>query len=167
MVGNCNNLAPNSTVRKTITVSPSSSSGFRRFFISGDTMKTCYICKEKKPESEMHVSHKSYCKKCRKEHARKWHIKNRDRILSQKREYYQKNKDKETERNRRRRNTVATLASRKLERYVYKGKIIKPNKCSVCGRICNPHGHHDDYSKPLDVKWVCSFCHADIHWPLA
>ena len=43
-------------------------------------------------------------------------------------------------------------------------KLIKPKECQVCGsekgRI---HGHHSDYTKPLDVIWCCASCHADIH----
>ena len=47
---------------------------------------------------------------------------------------------------------------------LYSGKIKRPETCSVCG--CKPnriHGHHVNYYKPLDVVWVCSKCHAEIH----
>lgn len=44
------------------------------------------------------------------------------------------------------------------------GKIIRPDHCSVCNKICVPEGHHPDYSKPLEVVWVCKDCHTAIHW---
>ncbi len=39
------------------------------------------------------------------------------------------------------------------------GKLIREN-CFYCG---NPKSqiHHDDYSKPLDVRWVCFKCHRE------
>jgi hypothetical protein len=43
------------------------------------------------------------------------------------------------------------------------GKIVRPPECEVCSIPCTPHGHHDDYSKPLDVIWCCTACHALIH----
>lgn len=43
------------------------------------------------------------------------------------------------------------------------GKIIKPDCCQVCGSKTRIHGHHHDYTKPLDVVWVCPPCHAKIH----
>jgi len=47
---------------------------------------------------------------------------------------------------------------------VKNGKKDKPNECSICGRPHHRiHGHHDDYTKPLDVIWCCPQCHADIH----
>ena len=51
-----------------------------------------------------------------------------------------------------------------------KGLIIKPESCEHCG-VKNPktargsalQGHHFDYSKPLEVMWLCSFCHRKQH----
>ena len=43
------------------------------------------------------------------------------------------------------------------------GKIVKPQICSVCGRELKIEGHHGDYSKPLEVIWVCKKCHCKIH----
>jgi len=44
------------------------------------------------------------------------------------------------------------------------GEIIRPDSCSICNKKCIPEGHHDDYSKPLEVVWMCKNCHTAIHW---
>jgi hypothetical protein len=46
-----------------------------------------------------------------------------------------------------------------LLRAVRKGDVVRPCTCSLCGIECVPDGHHEDYSKPLDVIWVCKTCH--------
>lgn len=43
------------------------------------------------------------------------------------------------------------------------GRVSKPDKCEICGVGGRIHGHHEDYTKPLDVVWVCPQCHVDIH----
>lgn len=43
------------------------------------------------------------------------------------------------------------------------GKILRPDRCSRCKTECIPHGHHHDYSKPLDVEWLCAGCHKEEH----
>lgn len=44
------------------------------------------------------------------------------------------------------------------------GKLIKPIKCSTCNKDrTRIHGHHDDYSKPFEVTWMCAICHKEWH----
>jgi hypothetical protein len=44
-----------------------------------------------------------------------------------------------------------------------RGDIVKPNKCEKCKRTCKPQGHHEDYSKPFEVEWLCAKCHGKRH----
>lgn len=49
----------------------------------------------------------------------------------------------------------------------HKGLIKSPGACEKCGEAERfsatgrslLHGHHRDYSKPLDVQWLCVKCH--------
>ncbi len=41
-------------------------------------------------------------------------------------------------------------------------KLVRPNHCSICNELCKPHAHHEDYSRPLDIVWVCVRCHRAI-----
>jgi len=49
-----------------------------------------------------------------------------------------------------------------LNNAVHAGKIEK-GPCSVCGKTGRIHGHHRDYSKPLEVVWLCALHHRQIH----
>lgn len=40
--------------------------------------------------------------------------------------------------------------------------IIRKQSCEVCGKI-NAQAHHDDYSHPLIVRWLCSEHHKEWH----
>jgi len=42
------------------------------------------------------------------------------------------------------------------------GKLIK-EPCEICGTAENIQSHHEDYSKPLDVKWLCRKHHRELH----
>lgn len=44
------------------------------------------------------------------------------------------------------------------------GKLVVPDHCEVCEVKADIiDAHHDDYTKPLDVRWLCRDCHATHH----
>ena len=61
------------------------------------------------------------------------------------------------------------LARGRLRDAVKYGKVEKPKHCQRC-KAATPakalDGHHEDYSRPLDVVWLCRSCHglAHIRW---
>lgn len=44
-----------------------------------------------------------------------------------------------------------------------KGKIKRPTKCSACKQKKKLDAHHEDYTKPLEVIWMCRLCHIRHH----
>jgi hypothetical protein len=46
--------------------------------------------------------------------------------------------------------------------YAIKMGDLTAKPCEICGKI-NTHGHHDDYSKALDVRWLCPKHHNEWH----
>jgi transposase-like protein len=56
------------------------------------------------------------------------------------------------------------------EKAIHKNLITNPGTCETCGssgvfrdgRSCI-QAHHDDYDKPLEVRWLCQKCHHEWH----
>jgi hypothetical protein len=54
-----------------------------------------------------------------------------------------------------------------------RGELVRPSHCNRCGKAdvkasdgrSTIHAHHNDYSKPLDVEWLCAKCHAKDETP--
>ena len=61
------------------------------------------------------------------------------------------------------RNQAKRKANEAVNNAVRDGKLIKPDMCSECGVAGRIHGHHDDYAKPMDVRWLCPACHKSWH----
>lgn len=59
--------------------------------------------------------------------------------------------------------TLRTEARVLLNSAVRAGKVLRAASCEGCGASGRLHGHHDDYSKPLQVRWLCPPCHGKEH----
>jgi len=57
----------------------------------------------------------------------------------------------------------------KVNNAVATGKLKRDDTCAICKQHfdnrygCGTIAHHDDYSKPLDVRWLCRPCHMRYH----
>lgn len=62
------------------------------------------------------------------------------------------------------RNKDKRYAHFSLKRALMSGAIERPSSCSRCGASgVRIEGHHPDYTRPLDVVWLCSPCHKAEH----
>ena len=46
-------------------------------------------------------------------------------------------------------------------RAIEAGRLTR-QPCEICGKI-EVEAHHDDYYKPLDIRWLCKFHHNEHH----
>lgn len=53
-------------------------------------------------------------------------------------------------------------ATRRYRKAVLSGEIVA-GECCVCGSTKRIHGHHEDYSRPFDVVWLCPIHHSWRH----
>lgn len=92
-----------------------------------------------------------------------WRLKNQAKIREQrvlqiangnKKRSRVREKLKHTERFRARKAVYSAVKHRTL---------IRPSECSKCHRSCKPQAHHEDYSKQLEVRWLCQGCHLSEH----
>lgn len=56
-------------------------------------------------------------------------------------------------------------ARRAVLRALKSGRLKREN-CERCGAV-KPHAHHDDYARPLSVRWLCPRCHHQHHSAVA
>jgi ribosomal protein S27AE len=57
----------------------------------------------------------------------------------------------------------AHSARNRVREAILSGKMTRPDVCSKCGSNGQVIGHHNDYSKPLEITWLCLKCHRNIH----
>ena len=150
--------------------------------------KPCARCKLVFPINKFMLSKKgkhgrgSYCRPCFTLFVLDYVRRNKKKVKEYKHKYYRTDEYRKRNRTKNRlrfKNNLSfalrlELASktpkgnarRILRNAVSNGSIKKPNSCSKCGRKSERrfiHGHHADYEKPLEVKWLCALCHTEEH----
>jgi hypothetical protein len=149
-------------------------------------MKTCRECNTEKELSEFYKhprmldGYLNKCKECVKTRVHKHRDANIDRIKQ-----YDKKRSMNPSRVKARKEYAKTEAGKKARqragenyknRYPMKyaahvvfrnavrdGKVVRKDSCSVCQSTYKVEGHHDDYTKPLEVRWLCERCHKQWH----
>lgn len=96
---------------------------------------------------------------------RKWYLRHKKEFIKRNKKYNQSEAGKKSAIVRARRQMDKSpdkwKARQELRNVIYRGKIEK-KPCEVCGDK-KVQGHHEDYTKPLEVKWLCSKHHKKLH----
>jgi hypothetical protein len=113
--------------------------------------KCCKTCDQTKPLADFpshpktRDRHRGECKAC---------YRARTRRLT--REW----SERHPERRKRRRETPEQARAYQAFGYAMRsGQLVRPECCEVCGATGRIEGHHEDYSRPLGVQWLCKACH--------
>lgn len=143
-------------------------------------MPICKKCLTEKPVGEfgknpgMASGRLSSCKECRKLYYQQYMSENRQQVLHARRDRWPHRRITEAELEKRKlHNSLRTSTRGKypekdaargiLGHAVRDGKVARSNRCERCDVSCVPHGHHEDYYRPLDVVWLCPRCHGERH----
>jgi len=138
---------------------------------AGLTVKRCRRCQEDLPLDAFAVTkmnkteyRRPRCRPC--EIARHADRRERGLHLVKARRHVAKAREKYPEK---------AAAQKTFNEAVRRGRLVRPETCETCrqkpprnrlGRS-SIQGHHDDYSKPLEVRWLCQPCHNRHHRNLA
>lgn len=97
-------------------------------------------------------------------YARNSYKRNRDQRMADLRKYYHHNKEERIAYSKdwREKNREKYRAYYTLKNAIRSGSV-KKRLCSVCGTKERVDGHHEDYSKPLEVIWLCPTHHKERH----
>lgn len=151
--------------------------------------RVCDRCNLAKSVGDFHwtkerAEPRKICKECHRKACRENYAANRTRILEQhkqraslpevrERQNEIARKNRHLPHNRKRVRKYCDLYNeRHPEKYAAKlavrwaikrGDIVRPDRCGKCATIGQVQAHHHDYTKPLDVEWLCQKCHTTEH----
>lgn len=134
--------------------------------------KTCFKCNRTLPIQEFYKNcnmadgRLNKCKDCAKHDMNRYYQENRVAFSDYRKRTACTPNGKATiaRRNKRRRlmHPDKAKANQMVGNAIRDGKLIR-QPCQVCGTTVKIEAHHTDYSKPLDVQWLCFKHHRELH----
>lgn len=141
--------------------------------------KNCTLC-GKPVGSDHYASVASRHRGCHKAAARKNRADNLERVQKYDRDRFQNDPARrakqlasmranydlqaaiEANRKYREKNKEKLIAHCAINNAIRDGRVTAKTECEICNEVAS-HAHHHDYSKPLDVWWLCGECHRYLH----
>ena len=132
--------------------------GMRFSNVVAPGIKLCGTCKRELPfdsfprRSSSRDGRGSVCSDCHRDYMRDYVRNNRDAEghAKSQRDYRARNADRER-------------AHSAVRQAIKQGELERPEICSLCEMPGDIEAHHEDYSKPLEIIWLCSACHGAEH----
>lgn len=131
-------------------------------------MKTCSKCNELKPlveyykHAQMKDGHLNKCKSCTKKdvHFYRHESQHREKVLAYDKARGSRQPNKYLKEYRAK--YPKKYKAHSIVNYAIKSKKLFREPCEICNKE-KTHAHHDDYDKPLNVRWLCSEHHHAWH----
>lgn len=144
-------------------------------------MAKCRYCEGEFTPTAYQIARYSWvCRPCRRAHEKDWRARRKEQgdpvvTKNMPREYHREyerdyrskpeNRRRQADNQARYRNDPNTRPRHEarwaVNRAIASGRLAR-QPCQVCG-AAKADAHHHDYSKPLDVTWLCRPCHAAEH----
>lgn len=136
--------------------------------------KTCPKCGESKPLEQFYKYSsskdglQSYCGVCARARVCQWNRDNPGRSSLRRQQRRKNNPDRmrkldtKHKARHRKRHRDRAVARQMITTRLQNGGLT-PDPCTVCSTTENIQSHHPDYSKPLEVVWLCKKHHQDLH----
>jgi hypothetical protein len=134
------------------------------------SQKTCFKCGISKPLSEfyphsaMSDGYLGKCKECTKKGVRDNRASHRVQYSKYDRARLARPERQAQRRESKRKSRVLhpekIKARMAVTNAIRDGRLVR-GRCEYCGTDKQVQAHHDDYSRPLDVRWQCFKCHRE------
>lgn len=140
--------------------------------------RTCKKCGLTKPVSDFYLRQCYECKECSKKRIRENRAANIEYYRAfdnaranlphrvDARNNYQKTEEGQIASSRAKRRYSQKNPEKRIAHtmvwHAVRNGTLTPKPCESCG-ASPAQAHHDDYSRPLDVRWLCPPCHAAHH----
>lgn len=102
--------------------------------MTDEVLRVCAKCGEAKPLSGFY-DRPGYCRACMRAYSMEW----------------------------RKRFPGRRYAHTRVAAALKYGELTRPDGCEKCGKPGTVVAHHEDYRRPLAVRWLCDVCHGKRH----